>query len=35
MGVHAVVEMWKKSVEKDGRHLKKYIYLQQYCSESL
>jgi len=25
MGVHAIVEMWKKSVEKDGQHLKKKI----------
>jgi len=34
MGVHAIVEMWKKSVEKDGQHLKKK-YLHQCCSEIL
>jgi hypothetical protein len=26
MGVHAIVELWKKSDEKDGHHLKK-IYI--------
>jgi hypothetical protein len=25
MGVHVIVEMWKKGVEKDRHHLKKNI----------